>query len=90
MKIKDGFILRKIANSDMVIPIGKNIAYFNGVISLNETAAFLWRKLKDGIELDNLVDELTTEYEISRDLAQTDVEQFISELTQANILEQYA
>ncbi len=90
MKIKEGFILRKIANADMVIPIGKNIADFNGVISLNETAAFLWSKLKDEIELNNLVEELRKEYEISRELAQKDVEQFISELMQANMLEQYA
>lgn len=90
MKLKEGYILRKIANSDMAIPIGKNIADFNGVISLNETAAFLLSKLKDEIELNNLVEELRKEYEISRELAQKDVEQFIAELMQANMLEQYA
>lgn len=40
MKIKDSFILRKIAGEDMVVPVGESIADFNGAISLNETAAF--------------------------------------------------
>ena len=88
MKIKDGFILRKIANSDMVVPVGNNIADFNGIISLNETAAFLWNRLKEGTEIPLMVDALIEEYDISRILATEDVEHFVTKLQQANILEE--
>ena len=44
MKIKENFILRKIAGDDVVVPIGENIADFNGAITLNETAALLWKE----------------------------------------------
>ena len=88
MKIKDGFILRKIANSDMVVPVGNNIADFNGIISLNETAAFLWSSLKEGTEIPLMVDALIEEYDISRILATEDVEHFVTKLQQANILEE--
>ena len=87
MKIKEGFILRKIADADMVIPIGDNIAYFNGVISLNETAAYLWRKLSEGSELSDLSEALIDTYQISREIAVGDTQKFINELQQANILE---
>lgn len=87
MKIKEGFILRKIANTDMVIPIGENIADFNGVISLNESAVFLWKRLKEGSEIPFLVDALIREYKINRELAQKDVENFVARLQLANMLE---
>ena len=88
MKIKDGFILRKIANTDMVVPIGQNIADFNGIISLNDSAAFLWRRLKEGSDIPFLVDALIREYNIKRDLAQRDVENFVARLQLADMLEE--
>lgn len=88
MKIKEGYILRKIANSDMVVPIGNNIADFNGIISLNESAAFLWRRLKEGSEIPLLADTLVKEYDINRELAQKDVEHFVAQLWKSNILEE--
>lgn len=87
MIIKKDYILRKIANSDMVIPIGNNIANFNGVITLNESAAFLWKLLSDGSELPIMVEALMKEYNITKELANKDVEDFIATLQQADILE---
>ncbi|MDF2472239.1 MAG: hypothetical protein K0R21_21 [Anaerocolumna sp.] len=86
MRIKSGYILRKIAGSDMVVPVGSNIADFNGIISLNESAAFLWRHLTEGVELPHLVTVLAEEYNISKEQAQVDTENFIEGLQQANIL----
>lgn len=86
MKAKEGFILRKIANTNMLIPIGKNIADFNGVISLNESAAFLWGKLMKGSELPVLAEDLVGEYSISKEQAFEDAEGFIKKLQEAHIL----
>ena len=36
------FIHRKIADSDVLISVGSNIANFNGYIELNGSAADLW------------------------------------------------
>jgi len=87
MKIKEGFILRKIANSDMVVPIGNNIADFNGIISLNGSAVFLWKHLQEGSEIPLMVKAMMEEYNISSEIAQEDTEHFITTLKQANILE---
>lgn len=88
MKIKEGFILRKIANSDMVVPIGNNIADFNGIITLNESAVFLWKRLLEGSEVLLMAKALIEEYDISSELAQADAKQFIEKLKQANIIEE--
>lgn len=88
MKIKEGFILRKIAGTDIVVPIGNNIANFNGIISLNETAALLWKMLKEGTELSHLAEALITEYDIAKEQAEEDAMQFVNQLRQANILDE--
>lgn len=87
MKIKDGFILRKIAGEDIVVPIGNNIADFNGVIRLNESAGFLWRELQEELSKEDLIDKLIKEYEIDTELASSDVEHFINVLVENNALE---
>ena len=46
MKIKQGFILREVAGSYLVVAVGEAVKRFNGVINLNETGAFLWRLLE--------------------------------------------
>lgn len=88
MKLKEGFILRKIANTDVVIPVGKNIANFNGIITLNETAAFLWGLLKNGIDIPAMVEALISEYDVSREKAREDIEAFAKQLSEANMLEE--
>lgn len=87
MKIKEGFILRKIANTDVVIPVGNNIINFNGIISLNETAAFLWSYLKEGVETSKLVEIIMGEFHIDKEKALSDIENFTTQLQEANIVE---
>ena len=41
MKVKDGFVLRAIAGSNIVVPVGAATAQFNGMITLNDSGAFL-------------------------------------------------
>ena len=86
MKMREGLVLRRIADLDVVIPIGNNIADFNGIISLNETAAFLWKRLTLKEDLPQIVDALIEEYDVNPEVARKDIEQFIEQLTQANIV----
>ena len=44
MKIKDGFILRTVADSCIVVPVGERSIDFSGVITLNEVGAFYGRR----------------------------------------------
>lgn len=86
MKLKDGLIYRQIAGEHVVIPVGSNIADFNGIISLNETAAFLWRHLKDGAEPVHLVSALLEEYEVEQEQAEKDVGEFLTLLMEHKVL----
>lgn len=87
MKLKEGFVFRKIAGDNVVVPIGQQITQFNGLIKLNDSGAFLWNVLKEGSSKEELVDKLQEEYDIDRDLAENDVESFIKILKERDMLE---
>lgn len=87
MKIKKGFMLREVVGNYVVVAVGEASKNFNGVINLNESGAFLWKKLADGIEEAELIKELLNEYEVSEEIANNDVKTFIKKLKEADILE---
>ncbi len=86
LRIADGFILREIADTWVVIPTGSKLVEFNGIINLSESGALLWNTLKDGACEDELVSLITREYQISEKEALDDVQQFVSELKQKGLL----
>lgn len=87
MKIKEDFILRKVADSYVVVPVGKMTLDFNGIINLNETGAFLFELLQNGAEEQELVEKLLEEYDVTPDKAKADVVVFLTKVKDADVLE---
>ncbi len=87
MKIKEDFILRKVADSYVVVPVNKMTLDFNGIINLNETGAFLFELLQKGVERDELVDKMLEEYDVDREKAEADIDVFIQKVRDADVLE---
>lgn len=86
MKLKDGFILREVAGETVVIPSGDDLD-LNMMITLNGTGKFIWEKLEDGILIDDLVDAVHDEYEVTRERARASVCAFIEKLNDNGFLE---
>ncbi len=87
MKVKSDFILRKISDTYVVVPVGDAVVDFSGLVNLNESGAMLFEMLQKGAEESELVDKLLGEYNVSREIAEADVKKFISKVKDANILE---
>ena len=87
MKIKEGFVLRSIAGSSIVVPVGAASLDFNGMITLNDSAAFLWKQMEKGAEVEDLVQALLGEYEVDEDTARTCSINFIEKLKEAGCVE---
>ncbi len=87
MKIKDDFILRKVAESYVVVPVGSMTLDFNGIINLNETGAFLFGILQNGADKDELLSKMIDEYDVTPQKAESDIDDFIQKLKDADILE---
>lgn len=88
MKIKDGFTLRNIAGSDIVVPIGNASKIFNGMITLNDSGAFLWSALQKDTTIDEVVARLTDEYEVSTEQATADVQKFVDMLRENDLIDE--
>ena len=87
MKINENFVLREVAGSWVVIPVGEKSTDFNGMMNLNESGVLLWHKLEKGAEKEDLVSVLTAEYDVSDEVAETDVDSFIDVLKNAGCIE---
>lgn len=87
MKIKEGFILNKVAGTHIVVAVNDAVKKFNGVINLNETGAFLWSVLEKGATEEQLVNALLAEYDVDEELAKVDVNKFVNNLKEANLVE---
>lgn len=86
MKIKDGFILRTVADTHIVVAVGKQSKNFNKMIKLNDSAAFLWRLLENERTAQELAGELVAEYGIDMQQAIADAEAFAAALKEAGLL----
>ena len=73
MKIKEGFVLRQMCGENIVAGEGLQHINFNKLLSLNESAAYLWKEL-EGKEFtqEDLAELLIARYGIDKKLAMTD------------------
>ncbi len=88
MKIKDGFILRTVAGQNVVVPVGTGAVNFNGMVSFNESGAFLWSLLTKDTTKEALVCSLLKEYEVEESRAEADVTAFLTKLREAKLLDE--
>ena len=79
MKINEGFELRKVCDENVIVAYGRKNIDFSKVISLNESAAFLWNAVADKeFTCQDLADILCKEYEVDAQTALQDVTQMVA------------
>ena len=86
MKIKDGFILRQVADSYIVVAVGDSVKEFNGIINLNETGAFIWGLFQKEASEEQVVSALLKEYDVDAETARKDVKIFVDKLKDKNLI----
>ena len=78
LKIRSGFLLRKMMNGYVVVAVGEAGESFHGMICLNEPGVFLWRQLEKGIEESALIEIMLDTYEdLDRKTAEEDLREFL-------------
>ena len=89
MKAKKGFITREVCGETVLLATGEENIDFTNIISLNETALFLWEKAsqQEAFTVEDMVDWLVSEYEVSREEALSDCQELVSQWAEAGILE---
>ena len=86
MKVKNGFILRKVGKQFVVAATGEASKNFNGMIRLNDEAAFAFGQLQGGTTEEELVAALVEKYGGNEAEVRTDVANFLAKLKEADAL----
>ena len=86
MKLKEGFVLRTISGQTVVIPTGEDLD-LSMMIKLNDTGRFIWEHLEKGTEIEELVEDMLEEYDVSREKAVEYIEQFVQKVKENGFLD---
>lgn len=88
MKQKEGFVLRDVCGEKVIVAEGLGVVDFGKLVSLNETAAWLWQEAaKQGdFTVDSLTQALCNEYEVSQEQARRDVTALIGQWQEIGII----
>ncbi|MCL2717728.1 MAG: PqqD family protein [Lachnospiraceae bacterium] len=87
MKIKNGYLLRTIADTNIVVPVSERVIEFKGMITLNDVSADIWRFLETEREFEEVVTYMIAEYSIDKEVAKRDLKVLLSQMKENGILE---
>ena len=87
MKIKKGFVIRKVMGNNVVIATGAQSKSFHGMVKLNDTAAEIWGYIADGLETDAIIEKMLEKYEVDASLLRQDVEKTVNTLVEQGFVE---
>lgn len=89
MKIKKGFVLRTVCGENVIVGEGLDAINFGRMLSLNETAAWLWKQAQQqgDFNAQSLTDALCSEYEVTPEQALADVKETIDNWSKLGVIE---
>ena len=79
-------VTRKTGNEYVLVPITNNIADMNSVYTLNETGAFIWELIDGKRNVEEIITEMITDYDIDKKSAEEDVFSFIENMSKYLII----
>ena len=88
MKIKNGFVLRPLMGSHVVVAVGEASKSFRGMLKLNSTAADVWQGIEKGLGESEICDLLLEKYDVDRESLEKDVAPAIQSLKEQGFVEE--
>lgn len=80
MKRSADFLLREVAGTQVLVPVGAAAVSFPGMVTLNSTGVCIWELLEQEQTVQTLTEALMDRYAVDQETAQTDVEGFVNKL----------
>lgn len=88
MRINEEYRVRKVAGENLVVKQGAFNADMTKVISLNESALFLWNELEGrDFLLEDVTNILISNYEVSPDQAAHDAQKWVDSLIRCSVID---
>lgn len=86
MTVNKDFVVRTVAGDTMLIPIGKNVLKYNGIFTLSESGAMIYRLLCEGKNKEEIIDALVKNFGEDEATIKSDYNEFIQQLKDAEII----
>ena len=86
MKVQEDVVLREIAGECFLIPTGKTVLKYNGLLHVSPLEAELWEMLRQGTNLEGLVQTMMTVYDVQENALREDIQEFLDRLDGSGIL----
>ena len=83
---RSGYVVREVAGEYLLIPVTAQENLPGQMAVMNDTGAFLWEQLREAKTLEQLADAMMSEYDVSREEARADIEEFIKMLMDHQLL----
>ena len=77
MKIRKGYEIKSVEGIHIVVPSEDNVS-MAGVMTLNDTALYVWNLLKTDITRDEIVDKMASDYDAPREIISADVDELLA------------
>lgn len=88
MKIKEQYKVREMAGEHVVIMQGASFSDLTRIISLNESALYLWNALEGkSFDVNSVADLLAEYYGIDDEVAQRDAARWLDKLDECGLLD---
>lgn len=87
MKIKDGFILKDVAGSKIVIATGDAKMSFNGVITFNSVGAEIFDLLDGTNTPEEIIAKISNEYNVDSAIVEKDFNALVEKLKAHKMLD---
>ena len=88
MKAKNGFVLRKVVDEQILMPVGDNIGQFNGTVLMNDVSSFVWEKLQEPVTKEELLQAVLSEFEVDEETASRDLDELLEKFAGLGIIEE--
>lgn len=80
-------VSRVVAGETLIVPVRGKVGDLASIYSFNGTGSLIWELLDAPTSLYDVIDSVEREYEVGRDQARKDVEQFLNDLLGAGLVE---
>ncbi len=87
MKLNENYILKTVAGTPVVVPVGDAAEKIHGMITLNGPAEIIWKALENGKDYEEIVAEIKSEYDAEESVIRGDLDAFLEKLKNFGILE---
>lgn len=88
MKLKNGFVLRKVPGMNLILPAGENIKTYKGALMLNDTAAFIYELLQEGLDSADIRERMLDEYDVTPEKAEEGINKTFALLVEGGVAEE--